>query len=96
MFYIMAKSKNLDLDLTALLDQVRRHTNDNGSPEVQVVLLSISIAMLQGHIETNKHDVDAKRSLLRKVAKRRSFLRYLKDNNMERYSYITELLKLKA
>jgi ribosomal protein S15P/S13E len=52
--------------------------------------------MLQGHIEANKHDVDAKRSLLRKVAKRRSFLRYLKDNNMERYTYITDLLKIQS
>lgn len=93
----MAKqSAQAGLDMAALLTQVKRHTNDNGSPEVQIVLLSMSITMLQGHIETNKHDVDAKRSLLRKVAKRRSFLRYLKDTNMDRYTFITDLLKLKA
>ena len=90
------KTDSAWLDLQSLLTQVKRHTNDNGSPEVQIVLLSISIAMLQGHIEANKHDVDAKRSLLRKVAKRRSFLRYLKDTNMERYAFITDILKLKA
>lgn len=95
---IMAKKtdQKSGADLAELLVQVKRHGNDNGSPEVQIVLLSISIATLQAHIETNQHDVDAKRSLLRKVAKRRSFLRYLKDTNMERYSYITDLLKLKA
>ncbi|MEY3232728.1 MAG: ribosomal protein [Candidatus Parcubacteria bacterium] len=92
----MAKATAQNHDFAELLKQVKRHTNDNGSPEVQIILLSASITMLQGHLETNHHDVDAKRSLLRKVAKRRSFLRYLKDNNMERYAYITELLKLKA
>ena len=93
----MAKAKTTDgIDMKELLVQVKRHNNDNGSPEVQIVLLSMDITKLQGHIEANKHDVDAKRSLLRKVAKRRSFLRYLKDNNMERYTYITDLLKIKA
>jgi small subunit ribosomal protein S15 len=91
-----ANQKDQTIDMNALLAQVKRHNNDNGSPEVQIILLSMDITKLQGHIETNKHDVDAKRSLLRKVAKRRSFLRYLKDNNMERYTYITDLLKLKA
>ena len=92
----MAKTNTSQTSLEDLLQQVKRHTNDNGSPEVQILLLSISVSALQQHIENNKHDVDAKRSLLRKVAKRRSFLRYLKDNNMERYTYITDLLKLKA
>lgn len=92
----MAKAAAKNHDFAELLKQVKRHTNDNGSPEVQIVLLSESIFTLQAHIEANHHDVDAKRSLLRKVAKRRSFLRYLKDNNMERYTYITELLNLKA
>lgn len=46
--YIMAKAnQGQGLDLQELLKQVKRHTNDNGSPEVQIVLLSISIAMLQ-------------------------------------------------
>ncbi len=93
----MAKAKlGDDVNMNDLLAQVKRHGWDNGSPEVQVVLLSMDITKLQGHIETNRHDVDSKRSLLRKVAKRRSFLRYLKDNNMDRYTYITDLLKLKA
>jgi small subunit ribosomal protein S15 len=92
----MAKTSNTEQTLHDLLTKVKRHTNDNGSPEVQICLLSISINTLQQHIENNKHDVDAKRSLLRKVAKRRSFLRYLKDHNMERYTYITDLMKLKA
>ena len=87
----MAKTKK-----TELTADVKRHAKDNGSPEVQIMLLSQDISKLQSHITTNKNDVDAKRSLLRKVAKRRSFLRYLKDNNMERYTFITEQLNLKA
>jgi ribosomal protein S15 len=41
-------------------------------------------------------DVDAKRSLLKKVARRRKFLRYLKETNIERFMLVTKKLKLKA
>lgn len=93
----MAKKKTtLEKSIQELLDELRRHKKDNWSPEVQIAILSDQISVLQSHIEKNKHDVDAKRSLLRKVAKRRSFLRYLKDNNMERYISVTELLSLKV
>lgn len=93
----MAKKKvTIEKDIKEVLEELKRHKQDNGSPEVQIALLTDQIATLQGHIEWNKHDVDAKRSLLRKVAKRRSFLRYLKDNNMDRYIFVTDLLKLKV
>lgn len=93
----MAKKKTTSTKpIQELLDELRRHNKDNGSPEVQIAILTDQIALLQWHIENNKHDVDAKRSLLRKVAKRRSFLRYLKDNNMERYISVTDLLSLKV
>ena len=42
------------------------------------VQLSIEeIEQLQAHLAAHKKDVDAKRSLLKKVAKRRKFLKYV-------------------
>ncbi len=92
----MAKKTKSEKSVKELLDELKRHKKDNWSPEVQIAILSDQIAILQAHVENNRHDVDAKRSLLRKVAKRRSFLRYLKDNNMERYMFVADLLKLKV
>ena len=48
--------------------------------------------MLQGHLAEHKKDVDAKRSLLKKVARRRKFAKYLKDNNLDRYLEVSKKL----
>jgi small subunit ribosomal protein S15 len=74
----------------------QRQTNDNGSPEVQIAQLSFEITELQAHVKEHDKDVDAKRSLLKKVARRRKFLRYLKENALERYGFVTKKLGLKA
>jgi small subunit ribosomal protein S15 len=51
---------------------------------------------LQGHLKAHDKDVDAKRSLLKKVARRRKFLKYLKENALERYTLIVKKLGLKG
>lgn len=74
----------------------QRHEKDTGSPEVQAGLLTKEIQELQGHLEAHKKDFDAKRSLLKKVAKRRKFLKYLKDKNLDTYSTVSKKLDLKV
>lgn len=80
----------------AFIAPFKRHDGDNGSPEVQIALLSFEITHLQQHLVDHPKDVDAKRSLLKKVARRRKFLRYLKETNIERFAFVTKKLKLKA
>jgi small subunit ribosomal protein S15 len=41
-------------------------------------------------------DVDAKRSLLKKVAKRRRLLKYLKEKDLSTYSQVSKKLNLKV
>lgn len=76
--------------------QFARHAKDNGSPEVQVATLTQEIIELQAHLKLHDKDVDAKRSLLKKVARRRKFIRYLKENAMEAYTTIVKKLGLKG
>ena len=68
----------------------QRHDKDTGSPEMQIGLLSEEVAMLQAHVAANPKDYDAKRSLLKKVAKRRTFLRYLKERDLDAYTKISK------
>jgi len=82
--------------LAAFIAPFRRHEGDNGSPEVQIAILSFEVTHLQQHLVDHPKDVDAKRSLLKKVARRRKFLRYLKETNIERFALVTKKLKLKA
>lgn len=74
----------------------KRHEKDNWSPEVQIAILTSEITSLQEHIKLHIHDIDAKRSLLKKVARRRKFLKYLKNTEIERYTYVSQKLWLKA
>ena len=82
--------------LAAFIDPFQRHEGDNGSPEVQIALLTYEVTHLQQHLVDHPKDVDAKRSLLKKVARRRKFLKYLKEHNLERFTLVTKKLKLKA
>ena len=69
---------------------------DTWSPEAQIERLTQDIQLLQGHVSNNKKDYDAKRALLQKVAKRRRFLRYLKENHLDRYAEISKKTGLKV
>ena len=74
----------------------KRHDKDTGSPEVQISLLSDEIKELQAHLVLHKKDFDAKRSLLKKVARRRRFMKYLKETSLETYALVAKKLGLKA
>lgn len=83
-------------ELLAFIEPFKRHENDNGSPEVQIAILTFEVTELQAHLQSHWKDVDAKRSLLKKVARRRKFLKYLKENALERYTVVAKKLKLKV
>ena len=69
---------------------------DTWSPEAQIERLTQDIQLLQEHVSNNKKDYDAKRALLQKVAKRRRFLRYLKENHLDRYAEVSKKTGLKV
>ena len=74
----------------------KRHDGDTGSPEYQIWLLSEEIKMLQDHLAAHIHDYDAKRSLLKKVARRRRFLKFLKETDIDAYTKVSKELGLKV
>ena len=53
------------------------HTNDTGSPEVQVALLTERINQLIDHLRTHIHDHHSRRGLLKLVGRRRRRRNYL-------------------
>lgn len=72
--------------------QFGKHETDTGSPEVQVALLTERINHLTEHLKVHKKDHHSRRGLLMMVGKRRRLLRYLEDQDVERYrSLIAEL-----
>lgn len=72
-----------------------RGTNDTGSSEVQVALLTAQINHLQGHFSEHKKGHHSRRGLLRMVSTRRKLLDYLKRQDVARYASLIERLGLR-
>ena len=72
-----------------------RGTNDSGSSEVQVALLTAQINHLQGNFSEHKKDHHSRRGLLRMVSRRRKLLDYLKQKDADRYRSLIEKLGLR-
>ena len=70
------------------------HTEDTGSPEVQITLLSERISILSDHLKKHRKDNHSRRGLLQMVNKRRRLLAYLKRKDEERYNTVLKRLEL--
>jgi len=87
--------KQENADKTKLIDGFRGHGKDTGSPAVQVALLTSRINNLTGHFKVHKKDVHSRQGLLKMVNKRRRLLKYLKDNDEEKYREVVKKLELR-
>ena len=76
----------------SLISDFARGTNDTGSPEVQVALISERISSLTEHLKIHAKDFHSRRGLLMLVGRRRRFLADLQRRDLEGYrALITEL-----
>ena len=80
---------------TDLISQYRTHTDDTGSPEVQIALLSNRITYLTEHFKSHAKDHHSRRGLLKLVGRRRRLLDYLKKTDQERYRSIIDKLGIR-
>ena len=75
-----------------IVEKFGANAKDTGSVEVQIAMLTKKNAELTEHMKVNKKDFATKRGLLMMVGKRKRFLSYLKEKNLEGYrSLIKEL-----
>ena len=72
-----------------------RGTDDTGSPEIQVAILTERIKNLTEHFKDHKKDNHSRRGLLMMVNKRRSLLDYLRHKDGERYTALIAKLGLR-
>jgi small subunit ribosomal protein S15 len=70
-------------------------SDDTGSPEVQVAILSERIANLTEHFRTHAKDTHSRRGLLKLVSQRRRLLDYLKAKDAARYQALIGRLGLR-
>ena len=82
-------------DTKTIIEEYGLHDSDTGSPEVQVALLSERISHLTEHLKVNKKDHHGRRGLLMMVGKRRRLLKYLRNQDVERYRSLIATLGLR-
>jgi small subunit ribosomal protein S15 len=82
-------------DKRAIVEEHGRGTNDTGSTEVQVALLTARIKDLTEHFGTHKKDHHSRRGLVRMVNSRRKLLDYLKRKDLDRYRALIQKLGLR-
>ena len=78
-----------------LIKEYARHDGDTGSPEVQIALLTSDINNLNAHLMANKQDHHSYVGLLKKIGHRRNLLRYLENNDINRYRELIKKLGLR-
>ena len=68
---------------------------DTGSCEVQIAILTEEIKQLTEHSKIHTHDYHSRRGLLKKVGQRRSLLKYLAKEDIQRYRKVVKELGLR-
>ena len=78
-----------------VIEVSRRHETDDGSPEVQISVLTERINNLTEHTREHKHDYHTRRGLIMLVGRRNRLLRYLQRTDRPRYLNLISRLGLR-
>lgn len=78
-----------------IISKFKQSENDTGSVQVQVALLTERINHLTEHLKTNQKDNHSRRGLLKMVGKRKGFLQYLKNQDIEAYRKLIQDLGIR-
>jgi small subunit ribosomal protein S15 len=70
-------------------------SQDTGSSEVQVALLSDRINYLTEHLKVHKKDHHSRRGLLVLVSQRNRLLKYISKKDIEKYRALTDKLGIR-
>ena len=79
-----------------LISKFAKDSNDVGSSEVQIAILTERIKNLTEHLKNNKKDYSTKRGLIRLVNRRKKLATYLNKNQHDSYLKIKSSLNLRG
>ena len=78
-----------------IIEAFGKNSQDTGSAEVQIALLTERINELTEHLKVHKKDNHSKVGLLKLVGKRRRLLNYVKNKNIDEYRSLIEKLGIR-
>jgi small subunit ribosomal protein S15 len=82
-------------EIKTIVKKFATSTNDTGSPQVQIALITARVNQLTGHFQTHVKDHHGRRGLLKLVGQRRRLLKYLESKDLASYKKLIEELGLR-
>ena len=73
-----------------------KDSNDTGSSEVQIAILTHRIRELTEHVKTHKKDHHTRRGLVMLVAKRKKMMKFLMRSNSKSYLNVIKELSIRG
>mgnify|MGYP005787430797 FL=1 len=83
------------MDKKDIIDSYKLSENDTGSAQVQLALLTARINHLNEHLKKNPKDNHSRRGLLQMVGKRKGFMLYLKNKDINAYRELIKKLNIR-
>tara|TARA_Y100001968_G_C19022586_1_gene555859 strand:+ start:295 stop:564 length:270 start_codon:yes stop_codon:yes gene_type:complete len=77
-------------------EQFGKDSNDTGSSEVQIAILTHRIRELTEHVKIHKKDHHTRRGLVMLVAKRKKMMKYLMRSNSASYLNVIKELSIRG
>ena len=75
--------------------EYRLNDKDTGSADLQVAIITERIRQLTDHLRVHKKDVHSRRGLVNMVSKRRRLLKFLTNEDVDRYQALIARLGLR-
>jgi small subunit ribosomal protein S15 len=83
------------LNPSEVVKKYQINSQDTGSPEVQVALLTRRLEILTKHFATNPKDHHSRRGMMNIISQRKQLLAYLRRESVERYRNTLSALGLR-
>jgi small subunit ribosomal protein S15 len=78
-----------------LINEFKIHETDTGSADIQVAILTEEINNLTEHFRFHKKDHHSRRGLYKMIGTRKRLLKYLRENEVQRYRDLIAKLGLR-
>lgn len=78
-----------------VIEKFKKSSQDTGSSQVQVALLTQKIKELTEHFKVHKKDFHSMRGLIKMVSRRKKILSYMKKKETENYKKVISSLGLR-
>lgn len=79
-----------------IMSSFQRTTEDTGSPEVQIALLSARINQLTDHLRVHSKDHHSRRGLYKMVGQRRRLMNYVRRHDVVKFRELADRLGIRT